>query len=60
MGYVNLSYYIGKTPKMVLDPKLFFGSAQGPSKFGRQKILDPLHLEFFTLRSKFWSKIQEP
>ena len=49
MGYVNLSYYIGKTPKMVLGRKKFCGPVQRPSKSGRRKILEPRNLDFFTL-----------
>ena len=49
MGYVNLSYYIGKTPKMVLGRKKCFGPVQKPSKSGRWKILEPRNLDFFIL-----------
>ena len=49
MGYVNLSYYIGKTPKRILGPRKFFGPVQRPSKLGRRKILEPRNLDFFTL-----------
>ena len=41
MGYVNLSYYIGKTPKKVLGPKKSCGPVQRALKLGRQKILEP-------------------
>ena len=41
MGYVNLSYYIGKPPEKVVSPKSFFGSVQVPSKIGQQEIRDP-------------------
>ena len=41
MGYVNLSYYIGKTPKKVLGPKKFCGPIQRALKLGRGKILEP-------------------
>ena len=34
MGYVNLSYYIGKTPKQVSGPKIFFGSGPEALKVG--------------------------
>ena len=30
MGYVNLSYYVGKTPKQVSGPKFFWVSSRGP------------------------------
>ena len=53
MGYVNLSYYIGKTPKMVLGPKNFCGPVQRPSKSGRRKILEPRNLDFFYFGLKF-------
>ena len=41
MGYVNFSYYIGKTPKKVLGPKKFCGPVQKPSKSGWRKIMEP-------------------
>ena len=41
MGYVNLSYYIGKTPKKVLGSKKSCGPVQRALKLGRQKILEP-------------------
>ena len=37
MGYENLSYYVGKTPKQVSGPKIFLGPVQRPSNFGTLK-----------------------
>ena len=48
MGYVNLSYYVGKTPKQVSGLKNFLGPVQRPSKSGCQKFLVPWNLDFST------------
>ena len=46
MGYVNLSYDIGKTPEKVSGPKIFFGSDLEalkvglPENFGTLMIMD--------------------
>ena len=37
-GYVNLSYYIGKTPEKVSGPKNFFWPVRKPAKSDRRKI----------------------
>ena len=41
MGYIDLNYYIGKTPKQVLGLKIFLGPVQRPSKSDCRKILVP-------------------
>ena len=38
MGYENLCYCIGKTPKKVLGPKFFLGPVRKPSKSDQRKI----------------------
>ena len=53
MGYVNSSYYIGKTPKKVLGAKEFLGPVQRPAKLGRPKIMEPRNLYFFYFGLKF-------
>ena len=37
MGYVNLSYYIGNTPKMVYSPKKFVARSRGPRSWAGGK-----------------------
>ena len=49
MGYVNLSYYIEKTPKKVSGAKKISGPVQRPVKLGRPKILEPRNLDFLLL-----------
>ena len=53
MGYVNLSYDIGKTPKMVLGRKKFCGPVQRPSKSGRRKNSGASKSGFFYFELKF-------
>ena len=53
MGYVNLSYYIGKTPKMVLGQRKFCGPVQRSSRLGRRKILGSRNLDSFYFWLKF-------
>ena len=53
MGYVNLGYYIGKTPKKVSGPKKISGPVQRPAKLGWPKILEPLDLDFLLLAKFF-------
>ena len=56
MGYVNLSYCIGKTPKKVLGPTIFSWSGQEAVKVGPAKNL-PRNLNFSTFSYIFAPKI---
>ena len=47
MGYVILSYYIGKTPEKVSGPKSFFGSGPDVLKVRPTKNFGTLNSPFF-------------
>ena len=53
MGYVNLSYCIGKSPKKVLSPKNLWGPVRKPMKSDQRKIWVPQNQDFSTFSSIF-------
>ena len=53
MGYVNLSYYMGKTPEKVSGHKNFFGSGQEAVEVGPAEILSASKSQFFNFQLDF-------
>ena len=53
MGYENLSYCIGKTPKKVLGPNFFFGSGQEAVEAGPAENLSASKSGFLNFQLDF-------
>ena len=53
MGYVTLSYYIGKTPEKVSGPKIFFWFGQEAGEVGSVENLSASKTGFFNFQLDF-------